>query len=162
MKTLQERLKFTDGIFVEAIGFAGGIWLCWDADRVHVEEVSTFDQIITELVRDGHHQPWVLSVIYASPNPTVRDALWNYIMQLGNIINIPWLIIGDCNQPLTADDKQGGRPINRNRAAMLQTAIDTCHLLDLSFRGPRYTWTDMRHEPALIWGRIDRAWCNLL
>lgn len=93
--------------------------------------------------------------------PFLRDELRKYMIKLGEIINIPWVIIGGCNQPISIDDKMGGRSLNRNRAARLQAIIDTSQLLDLSFRGSNYTWSNMEHGPTLIREHIDQAWFNL-
>lgn len=104
---------------MEASCFGGEIWLFWDSTRIHVEELSKFEQIMTVLIHDSSNRRWVLSVIYASHLPLLREDLWNYLISLGDIIQIPWLITGDCNQPLNICDKRGGRSINRSRAAKL-------------------------------------------
>lgn len=74
---------------VEAVRFAGGIWLLWDSTRVHVESVTTHDQILTILVADiGHNKTWLFSIIFASPNPLLQDELWKYLGKMGNLVHI--------------------------------------------------------------------------
>lgn len=160
-QSIMRKIKLDEGMFVEASGFGGGIWLFWDNSRIHIEEISKIDEILTVLVCDSNNRRWVVSIIYASPLPLLRDDLWTYLSKLGEIIHLSWLVIGDCNQPLNSCDKKGGRPINRSRASKLQTVIDRSQLLDLGYRGPKYTWTNMRKGSALIQERINRAWCNL-
>lgn len=161
-KRIVDNSHFTDVLAVEARGFADRIWLLWDRTSVTIEEISMHDQILNVLVTDTVRGRWVLSLIYASPHPMCREELWLYIKQMGEFITIPWLLIGDFNQPLTTQDKYGGRAVNWRQAAQLQHLVDACQLLDLGFQGPKFTWFNCRTGRAAIRERIDIAWCNLL
>lgn len=154
--------EYTNMLAVEASGFVGEIWLLWNCSQVAVEEVSMMDQMLNVIVRKPTGTVWLLSALYASPQVVNRMELWAYLNQLGTIVNIPWLLIGDTNQPLTRNDKFGGRPINRNIADQFQTVLDICNFVDLGFTGPKYTWTNGRTGSALIKERLDRAWGNIL
>lgn len=79
------------------MGFVGGIWLLWNDQMVSVEVVSMRDQFITTLVRELGGKCWLLTVVYASPKALVRDELWLYLQQLGRVVDIPWVVIGDVN-----------------------------------------------------------------
>lgn len=68
----------------------------------------------------------------------------------------------DFNQVVEAKDKFRVLPVNAAHISSLKTIVDSCHLLDLGFQGPKYTWTNYRKGLALIRERLDRAWCNLL
>lgn len=52
----------TNILAVQAVGFAGGIWLMWDATRVTVDEVAMNEQIITVIVHDDDGFGWFLSL----------------------------------------------------------------------------------------------------
>lgn len=119
------------------------------------------DQVVTVLVQEPLNCPWLLTMVYASPKAYIREELWQYIRQLGAVVNIPWVLIGDVNQPLDSCDKRGGRPVNRHLASRLWTVLDDCNLLDMGFVGPKFTWTNGGQGGANIRERIDRAWCNL-
>lgn len=150
-------LQFT---CAEAHGYAGGIWVLWDPHFVDLEVVSIDDQIITAIVRCHHTNAWVLSALYASPHVTIRNYLWDFIQTLGRIISLPWLLIGDWNQVVNAEDKQGRRPVSSAQSAPLLRTVTACSLVDLGFLGSRFTWTNKRSGMALIQERIDRVWCN--
>lgn len=120
------------------------------------------DQYITALVHEFDGKCWALTVVYASSKPLIREKLWLYIQQLGKVIGIMWVLIGDINQPLDSWDKRGGRPINRKMADKFWSTIDLCQMLDIGFQGSSYTWCNRRDKRANIQERIDRAWCNLL
>lgn len=77
-------------------------------------------------------------------------------------MSVLWLLLGDFNQALDVWDKLGGKPVNQVYANRLRTIINRCHLVDLGFQGPRFTWTNGRRGAANIKERLDQAWCNLL
>lgn len=145
----------------EATGFAGGIWLLWDMTKIQVDPFVLNDQMIMAAISCQGRNPFLLSIIYASPNPSFRLQLWEYIKTLGTLIDVPWLLLGDFNQVVAACDKRGGRPFRPSKAQPLIDMIQECHLLDLGFQGPQFTWTNGRKGLANIRERIDRAWCNL-
>lgn len=101
----------TDMIAVETRGFAGGIWLMWNRHKLTVEDLSSNDQILNILVHEKRISPCLVSIVYASSNALTRADLWKYITQLGEIVHIPWAIMGDFNQPLESVEKHEGRPI---------------------------------------------------
>jgi exonuclease III len=41
-----------------------------------------------------------------------------------------------------------------------QKAVEDCHLCDLGFKGPKYTWNNGREEDAFTKERLDRAVAN--
>lgn len=157
---VQEIFKFsalTDSIVSEAHGFAGGIWILWNRDKLHLEPLAVHDQIVSVLVRSVVCLIWVLSAIYASPNPFFREELWQYILQLGPLITLPWLLLGDFNQVLSGSEKKGGCPVNQRNMAALQAVVTGCSLVDMGFSGPRFTWSNMRLGSAAIRERLDRG-----
>lgn len=102
------------------------------------------DQMITALGRGRLGDAWLMTIIYASPKPLLREELWNDLRKLGGIVNIPWVLLGEMNQPLDQGDKMGGRPVNQMNARMLRETIDACKFIDLGFHGLRFTWTNGR------------------
>jgi hypothetical protein len=61
---------------------------------------------------------------------------------------------------VSQDKKFGGNPICRTRVRAYMDCMDYCHLLNLGFSGPKFTWTNMRGVADLIQERIDRAWAT--
>jgi hypothetical protein len=53
--------------------------------------------------KDSH--PWALTAVYASPVPTTRELLWNFLTQFDEFYGIPWMLVGDF---FHSYDKQGG------------------------------------------------------
>ena len=73
---------------------------------------------------------------------------------------MPWLMAGDFNELLSANDKLGGRPLIPSRATAFKECLDLCNMADLSFQGPRFTWTNKNDVSSLIQERLDRSFTN--
>jgi hypothetical protein len=154
-------LPFDGGFSTDTIGFAGGIWLLWRSDLVDVEVISATEQEVHALVRvSPSSSPWLLSAIYASPRFADRLVLWNNLKLIADSHNIPWAVMGDFNDIVSSDEKFGGNLICRTRVQAYLNCMDYCHLIDLGFSGPKFTWTNMRGVMDLIQERLDRAWAN--
>lgn len=133
------RTHFNDSIVSEAAGFADGIWILWDNTQLNLEMISIDDQFINVLVRGPHQALWLLSVVYASPNPVFRVDLWQYLSLLGTVVQFPWLLIGDFNKVLVRTEKKGGIPVSFRRIQPFQDMASHCSLVDLRFSGPSFT-----------------------
>lgn len=87
--------------------------------------------------------------IYASPKIEFRRMLWEYLIQLGSSLDVPWLFWGDWNQYLFLLIKRG-RCINRKLAVRFWEVLKSCHLLDLGFSRPKFTWLNKRSGDHVI------------
>ena len=103
---------------------------------------------------------WLITAIYASPRYRERRILWDNLIQVTTLHNLPWLVLGDLNEILSSENKLGGRPINIHRAMVFQQCLNSCNLLDLGFQGPKFTWVNERDFLALIQERIDHCFAN--
>lgn len=97
----------------------------------------------------------MLSAIYASRNPIYRLDLCNYLNNLGLVVEIPQLLIGDFNQILWSDEKKGGTPFSRSHAQPFVDVVNNCGLCDLGFSGPKFTWSNMRNGLDNVQERLD-------
>lgn len=107
-----ESLGFTDKLVVEAMGFVGGLWLLWDSVIVTIQNIFMNTQMITVFVKENVMPTWILTVVYPSPRATNQEELWEYLEQLGCVVDVPWVVVGDVNQVLNSSDKSGGNQIN--------------------------------------------------
>lgn len=104
---------------------------------------------------------WLFSFIYASTNKVIRDQMWKNIENISDNYNGAWLIGGDFADVLKANNKLGGRPISHRRSAQIWTSINYCKLIDLGFKGCKYTWFNHRlSNNSLIMECVDKVFGN--
>lgn len=143
------------------MGRSSGIVLLWHDNVVVVTNVRQSSQELHAIVKVSHHTtPWLLSVIYANTNYNYRNWLWDELGNISTQFNGPWFACGDFNEILTQEEKWGGRPINITRTNRFHVCINQCGLIDLGFKGPKYTWSNMRRNNRLIMQRLDRGLAN--
>ncbi|XP_030964009.1 uncharacterized protein LOC115985181 [Quercus lobata] len=166
-REITERLPFDGAIRSDAVGFTGGIWVLWNSGKVNVAHLASTEQEIHFTVKVlNSNVVWLFSAVYASPRCAERHILWNNLMKVADLHNMPWVIVGDFNEPLVNDDKFGGGAFSVNSSLLLKEYLDKCNMINIGFAGPRYTWTNRREIQALIQERINRffvipQWCLL-
>lgn len=149
------RLGF-DGIArSDAIGFAGGIWCLWKRNRIAIDVLSTSKYCILLKINPRSHDPWLLSVVYGSPQERIRDDLWNELRVTQANYNLPWCVVGDFNAVLHPHEKEGGGAFNQRLAQSFANCIFDCSLVDLGSNGPLFTW-----RSGSLRERLDRALGN--
>ena len=57
---------------------------------------------------------WIFSAIYASPRSEERSILWDNLSKVAELHKLPWIMVGDFNEPLVDGDKFGGRGVSIN------------------------------------------------
>ena len=160
-KEITNDLPFDGAIHTDTIGYAGGLWLLWNEDRVEVSKLANTEQEIHVIVKvRSSNLNWLLSVIYASPRCAERQVLWSNLKMMAKVHDFPWVMAGDFNEPLMEGDKFGGRGLSVNGALLFKECLDACSMIDLGFSRPRFTWTNRREIQALIQERIDRFFVN--
>lgn len=107
-------------------------------------------------------RPWIFSAIYASPDPTSRLFLWDNLDHLAQTHTGEWLMSGDFNKILTASEKLGGNNANLTRIALFRDCLNTCNMIDLGYRGNKFTWSNKRYRnrSSLILERLDSCLTN--
>lgn len=140
---------------VEASGFSGGIWCLWKKCRIAIYVVSTSRYCIHLRVNPCSSNPWLLSVIYASPQQRSREHLWEELRDISMMSEEPWCVAGDFNTVFYESEKTGGAPVNYASCMALASCLDDCNLVDMGFKGPPFTWSrgDLREK-------LGRAVCN--
>ena len=102
---------------------------------------------------------FVISFVHARCTSVERSELWAGLLR-DSISSDAWLVGGDFNVILDADEKRGGRPFNPAKATEFGQFISDVNLMDIGFSGARFTWCNNRHGGARIWKRLDRVLVN--
>ena len=88
-------MGFDNWVRVEAFGFSGGIWVLW-RNGFNVEICKTHPQFIRMEVSVNEQPSWLLSIVYGSPTPSLRQFLWHDLNRNHMNLSLPnWLAVGD-------------------------------------------------------------------
>ncbi|GLT77972.1 hypothetical protein SLA2020_495240 [Shorea laevis] len=150
---------------VDANGFAGGLWLLWDASQISADVIADSDQAIHAIVkvRSPSSLPcieWFFSSVYGRPQFDLRSKLWQELRTLSPYFKGPWVIAGDFNDVVDQSEKFRGAPISQHRVQAFTSCMNDCQMMDLGFIGGRFTWVNMQSDGHVIRERLDRVWCN--
>ena len=138
---------------------SGGLALFWDSEwdvKLRTWSKSYIDVIVTE--KDG--VSWRLTGIYGHPEKLKRIETWNLMRLFHQQATLPWICIGDFNEILSANEKQGGEPGSEWQMANFREVLDDCRLRDMGFKGARFTWCNRRDEQDRLYVRLDRGVAN--
>lgn len=142
---------------VEARGFAGGLWCLWDTADIKIRVLSHTAQVLNIAILERDTPSSLISLIYASPQGSMREKFYHYVEDMASYVNLPWLLVGDFNQVIRQEDKRGGRPVGGVEVDRLKQMVESCNLIELEFGGPRFTWSNGQMGRNLIEQRLDQA-----
>ena len=117
---------------------------------------SHIDVIVTE--KDG--VSWRLTGIYGHIEKLKRIETWNLMRLLHQQVTLPWICIGDFNEILLANEKQGGEPRSEWQMVNFREVLDNCRLRDMGFKGARFIWCNRKDEQDRVYVRLDRRVAN--
>ena len=127
-KEISDKLPFDGAVHTETFGYVGGLWLLWDSDRVDVIPLANTEQEIHAIVKvQNFNSSWLLTAMYASPRTAKRIILWNNLIKTTELHDMPWVLAGDFNEPLTEENKFRGRVVSVNRLLLFKDCLDKCN-----------------------------------
>ncbi|GER39064.1 non-LTR reverse transcriptase [Striga asiatica] len=92
---------------VEAVGFSGGILRLWNSN-VTVKILKNDWQFVHFQVTFNNNQSIFMTAVYGSPRSALRPKLEDNLSCVADDTTGPWLLLGDFNAILEAQDKIGG------------------------------------------------------
>ncbi|XP_020684404.2 uncharacterized protein LOC110101006 [Dendrobium catenatum] len=138
---------------------SGRIWIKWNPLLLSFRPSHYTTQLISGDLYRGQEHLCVLTVVYASNSLGDRLLLWEKLREIGNLICSPWLILGDFNCCLYADEKSGGTPLLATQLWDFNALKFDLGLLDLSSKGLKFTWFNERaNDPIHL--KLDRMMIN--
>ena len=101
----------------------------------------------------------LLFAIDASPRWFECRVLWINLSIIDDLHDLPQVMVGDFNDIISSEDKQGNRP-SASHIAEFHACLNYCNLIYLGFSGPKYTWTNSQGVSSLNMQRLDRDFAN--
>lgn len=91
---------------------------------------------------------------YASPVDALRETICEFVEQLCHYVHFPWCMIGDLNQVMRTDDKDGGRRVVKYNVERMKRMMTLCGFTEMD-SGPRFAWTNNNLGSRRIQKRLD-------
>jgi len=156
-----DKISYRNCFRVEAQGLQGGIWVLWNADELEVKVLNSQTQCVTVEITSPGRLSWLLTCVYASPHPQIRETLWQRLESFAATFHKPWLLVGDFNETISLDERNHRGPEMQRRCRRFKHWIDNNGLVDLGFSGPKFTWARGLTQAIRKEACLDSAFCNM-
>jgi hypothetical protein len=100
---------------------------------------------------------FLLTVVYGTSDDVVKEKFLDELLSISLNSQVQWVVLGDFNLIYKARDKNN---LNLNRQLMgrFRRSLDMCELFEFALQNRRYTWSNERALPTLMW--LDHVFCN--
>lgn len=145
---------------VDSIGRSGGLALMWK-HNVLCSVVGHSSNFIDAHILNQGVADWRLTGFYGYPDRSQRRESWSLIRSLSSLYSLPWCIVGDFNDLLSASDKKGQVPHPQWLLEGFKNVISDCALTEVDLHGGSYTWEKSKGKPTWVREKLDRVFgCN--
>ncbi|KAK4282132.1 hypothetical protein QN277_013544 [Acacia crassicarpa] len=142
-------------------GLSGGMAMLWKSNCIKVQLIDTDRQFFHARCELPDPLLFFLTPIYAIPHSNLRSILWSKLKVLSAAISLPWIVLGDFNDIMSASERVGGVRCNPQRLKWFSDRSTECGLSDMGFQGPRFTWKGPKlPDHSRLFERLDRAFGN--
>ncbi|XP_021726206.1 uncharacterized protein LOC110693390 [Chenopodium quinoa] len=145
---------------VDAQGFSGGIWVYWKPELVSIDPIIKSNQYITMTISRRGEEPWYFTLVYASPDPTKHNDLWQELSDFASQNNKPWLLAGDFNETRFGWERNSSCNERTRRTERFNHWVEDNQLIEVEFSGSPHTWAWGNSMATRRSARLDRALCN--
>ncbi|WOL08081.1 hypothetical protein Cni_G16833 [Canna indica] len=157
---LKKKERDWEGTAVSSTCRSGGLLLMWKKNEIKGKVIQQDKQIINCVMELQNGKCFLLSGIYASVNRKRRNDLWKRLSEL-NVTDIPWIVTADMNCVYNAGEKRGGNSFTENTSVTgFRSFMEKSGLIDGSFSGPCYTWSNKRRGNKKTMARLDKTLFN--
>ncbi|KAI9086704.1 hypothetical protein K1719_031298 [Acacia pycnantha] len=116
-----KNLGYDSLTFVPSLGRSGALLAAWNKDFISVSVLGTDRQFINLRCSIDRMQPFALIAIYAVPNESMKQILWQNLEDLASATALLWVIAGHFNDVLKSDERIGGAEALRTSNANSST-----------------------------------------
>ncbi|GAU38731.1 hypothetical protein TSUD_208420 [Trifolium subterraneum] len=165
IENLRYALEYDYCFTVDRDGRGGGVAVMWR--KVVNCSITNYSLNHIDIeVDDLQRGKWRLTGFYGYPEGSRRRDSWNFLRQLSNASQLPWCIIGDFNDILSSDEKQGRSQRPQWLINGFREAVSDSGLVDIHWKGYPFTWFKSLGTERAVEEKLDRAmandiWCNM-
>ncbi len=154
-RTFEMSITFWNKFVANSRNKGGGLCLFWKKE-INLRVSSFSPSHIDAIINENQNNVWRLTGFYGASETRNREELWDLLRRLNSQFKIPWCCLGDFNELVRIEEKQGKHLRFECQMQLFQDVLDDCGFVDLGFIGPQFTWTNNR-TGDMTWERLDRA-----
>ena len=156
IEKVRRKIQFAHKFVVPRPNQGGGLALLWKED-FQLDVQTSSDNHIDAVVNQGMDDAWRITGFYGNPDSANREDSWSLLRDLSRRYSLPWVCIGDFNEILKAEEKQGWLDRPERQMQGFRDTLDFCRLKDLGYTGFPFTWCNRRPGDHNVWVRLDRG-----
>lgn len=145
-----QKIKFSIEIYV-AIGLHARVW------PLSFLSITSFVFLDNRI--KYRNQTFYSTFVYVEPDKEKRKPVWDKLSELASLRNDMWFLIGDFNEILCNEEKEGGPLRPQGSFSNFRTFVAENDLVDIKHSGNCLSWRGKRNT-HLIFCRLDRAMAN--
>ncbi|XP_073358338.1 uncharacterized protein [Aegilops tauschii subsp. strangulata] len=162
---LKSNLGYDNSFVVDSSGRSGGLAIFWN-NEIKIEVLGYSKYHIDGKISGLGEQSWRLSCFYGEARTHLRQHTWDTMKILSTLQDMSWVCLGDFNEVLKHDEHDGIGSRSQSQIQGFRDAVDVCGLVDLGFKGTRWTYEKRVEGGSYTRVRLDRAlgsvdWCGL-
>ncbi|KAL9664958.1 hypothetical protein QQ045_020367 [Rhodiola kirilowii] len=153
-EVIRVKLGFDCCFVVPARGRSGGLALFWN-NTTEVDVVSYSGFHID--FRLKHKVSVHITLFYGNPKASLRYKSWDLIRKMRRLISLPWCVIGDFNEICEFSEFTSTNLSHRANMEQFRQVLLDSGLMDLGYKGSKFTYTNKRQGRDEIQCKLDRA-----
>lgn len=122
--------------------------------------IKSFSEGHIDAIIKRKNGSWRFTGFYGNPEVDKRFHSWNLLEKLYENEDTPWIVGGDFNEIISNEEKSGGARRNDIQMESFRNVINSCKLLDVGYRGGKYTCRRGKSKDKRILERLDRMLVN--
>ncbi|XP_057950992.1 uncharacterized protein LOC131145824 [Malania oleifera] len=134
----------------------GRIAVIWNPKKIQVHWAQKSPQAVHCIGKcNVIGKKFLVSFIYGFNSLVGRRELWKDLIQTGNNQPMPWVVLGDFNCVLCAEEKRNVVPPTVYKMKDIRDCFQEAGLVDMNLEGNFLTWSN-----GMVWCKWDRVMMN--
>ena len=112
---------------------------------------------INAIINHEVYDAWCFTGFYGELETANRENSWSLLRALHQWFSLPWVCLGDFNEILFVEEKQGWLDRPERQMQGFRDALDDCRLKDVGFNDFPFSWCNHRLGDQNVWVQLDRG-----
>ena len=143
----------SNAVWLPSIGVCGGILVAAFDQFFKISQPYLTTNIVSAQIKMlANNEEWSITGVYGPQSNADKILFLQEITDIWQHVLLAWLLLGDFNLILSAQDKNN-TCINMPMINRFRTTIDNMELAPLTLRGRKFTWCNDQQMPTMT--KID-------